>query len=340
MRPIGSALSIALLFAFLTACGAANLSPASAPIQPDSVIPQSLQSFEMRAAPPHRFVYLAKPKAGVYAAQFYGTTILGYRNGNKSDAKPACKIGATYVNGFGVDSTGNLVVPNGYPYVVGVYSGPTLCGKALGSFSDPYGEPSDAASRDAKTGTIVVGNIEVGRSQQVGNIAVCTLAAGCTRELKSPTIKYEGGGVALAANGDCWMSSEDNPSLTSATLTYFKGCKSPGQAAKGWKNAFYGGLNIDKAGNLIAVDFNAPSVWVYKGCNPQCTVVGGPFPLEGVSFYGNLNAKGDQLALGDSSYGQVDVYAYSPAKITYEYSFNKGLVQGNDVEAAGFAPGL
>ena len=54
-------------------------------------------------------------------------------------------------------------------------------------------------------------------------------------------------------------------------------------------------------------------------------------------FYGSLNEKGNELALGDIAYGQVDVYSYKPAHVAYLYSFNKGLIQGDDVEAAVFA---
>jgi hypothetical protein len=214
-----------------------------------------------------------------------------------------------------------------------------MCGKAMGTFSDPYGQASDAASENAATGAIVVGNIEVGTQDKVGNIAVCSLAKGCTRELKSPHIKYEGGGVALF-NGNCWMASEDDQSLSSATLTYFKECKGSGQAASGWQNKYYGGLIVDEKHYLISIDFETPAIWVYRGCNPKCTKVGGPFALQGVSFYGGLNAKGTELALGDAQYGQVDVYRYSPSAITYLYSFNSGLTPSGNVEAAGFTPGL
>lgn len=136
------------------------------------------------------------------------------------------------------------------------------------------------------------------------------------------------------------MASENDPSFSAATLTYFRRCKGTGEAASGWKNASYGGLIIDKKGDLISIDWDAPALWVYKGCDPQCQVVGGPFTLKGDSFYGNLNATGKELALGDVQFGQVDVYRYERTQLIYEYSFNKGLDASDDVEAAGFAPAL
>lgn len=340
MRPHLSVLFIALLFVFLSGCAAGSVPPA-AESQAVSVVPTWLYAFQTRTMPSYPVRYARKkPRSGVYAAEFYSIDLYGYRTPNKHDAQPVCSLAATSVNGFAVDHAGDLVVPNGDPSVVDVYHGHTLCGKSMGSFTDSYGQASDAATRDAATGTIIVGNIRVSASEKVGNIAVCTLSKGCTKKLSSKSITYYGGGVALAANGDCWIASEDNPSLSSATLTYFKGCSGSGKVAKGWKNASYGGLILDKHGNLIAVDFNSDALWVYSGCDPSCKVVAGPLTLEGDSFYGALNRKGTELALGDWQLGQVDVYSYKPTRLTYLYSFSAGLSPSNSVNAAAFSPSL
>lgn len=335
-----TALSRALLFLFLSGCSAGNVSPMLHDA-PASVVPAWLYAFASRTVPARAVRYAGKmPRGGIYAAEFYGVDLYGYRMPNKDDAGPICTLSATSVNGFAVDAAGELVVPNGNTSVVSVYARHTLCGKLLGSFSDPYGQADDAATANASTGTIVVGNIRVNENQKVGNVAVCTLANGCTKELTSKTITYYGGGVALARNGDCWMTSEDNASLSSATLTYFKGCSGSGEAAKGWKNASYGGLIVDKAGHLISIDFDSGTLWVYGGCDPSCSVVAGPVTLEGDSFYGSLNGKGNELALGDWQLGQVDIYGYTPTKLTYLYSFSAGLTPSNSVNGAAFSPSL
>jgi WD40 repeat protein len=340
MRPLPSALSIALGFLLLAGCSAGNTSPPAPADQPVSVIPPWIHPFAMPSLPLRPFVFNESPTSGIYAAEFTGRDLLGYSNPNRHNAKALCKIASSSVNGFSLDGQGNLIVPSGTDDRVRIYQGPALCGKVKGSFADPYGEPSDAASADAATGTIIVGNIVTSGTDKVGNIAICTLKKGCTQELTSTSITYYGGGVALAKNGDCWIASENNPSFSAATLTYFKHCEGAGTAALGWKNASYGGLIIDKKGNLISIDWDTPALWVYRGCAPTCRVVGGPFTLEGDSFYGNLSKSGKELALGDAQYGQVDVYRYRPKKLTYKYSFNKGLNQSYDVEAAGFAPSL
>ncbi|HET6275036.1 MAG TPA: hypothetical protein VFE16_03760 [Candidatus Cybelea sp.] len=351
MRPDTKALCVALVSLFLAGCGARNLAPAlyaaassagTSADAPVSVVPPWIHPFMLRTEPSQPFVYddkkHKKKMVGLYAAQFDGPDLLGYVSPNKKDEKAICHVAASFVNGFSVDNLGDLVVPNGYPAAVSVYKGPHACKTLVGKFTDSYGQASDAVAADATTGTIVVGNIEESASKKVGNIAVCTLKGGCTRVLHSSHIGYYGGGVAYAkTTGDCWISSEDNPSFSKATLTFFKACKGSGQAATGWKNAFYGGLMRDHGGHLISVDWETPAIWVYDGCNPGCKVVGGPFPLNGDSFYGNLNSKGDELAIGDIAYGQVDVYSYKPTSVTYLYSFHKGLNQEYDVEAGAFA---
>lgn len=343
MRSLANALSLALGLLLFAGCGAGIVSqpPPTSQAPAASVIPDWMH-LAMRAVPPQPIVYAATPKTGFYAAEFWGTDVLGYRSPNKSNSPPVCQMLANYVNGIGVDASGNVVVPNGYPVQIDVYRGPKLCGKLAGTFDDKYGQASDAATLNALNGTIVIANIEASRSNTIGNAAVCSLAKGCYRELKNKKIKYEVGGVALAKNGDCWLVSEDNASFTGAKLTYFKKCTGSGTTATGWKNGNWGGLLIDKAGNLVSIDFTpqSPALWVYHGCNPGCKKVAGPLALEGDSFYGSLSKNGSELVLGDSQYGQVDVYAYKPKKITYEYSFNNGLSLSEDVEAAAISPSL
>lgn len=341
MRLYTPPLCVALALALLAGCSAGTLAPPAPPAsatQPVSVIPPWMHPAGARTLPSRPMTFEAKPKYGIYASELYGSDVFGYHNPNSGNNAPICKVYSQYVNGFGVDGKGNLLLPTAYPDEVSVRKGPGLCGKLIGSFTDPYGQASDAASADATSGTIVVADIEESGSNKVGNIAVCTLAKGCVRQLRSAHITGFGGGVALAKNGDCWLSSENDASFSAATLTYFKGCKGGGKAARGWKNAYYGGLIIDKQGHLIAIDFQTPALWVYRGCNPVCRVVHGPFLLEGTSFYGNLNAKGDELAIGDNQFGQVDVYKYATTKLTYEYSFNRGLSASEDVESAAFTP--
>ena len=101
---------------------------------------------------------------------------------------------------------------------------------------------------------------------------------------------YEAGGVAMSNSGDCWVDAKPT-STGGANLIYFKGCSGGGKVATGFKNTYYGDVDIDNKGNLVIIDEMALAVYIYSGCNPACKVVGGPFPLKAESFFGRLNAR-------------------------------------------------
>jgi hypothetical protein len=305
------------------------------------------------------------PSGGIYASQYDGGScgtdcqimgdVNGYPNPNKAAMRrllnnpPVCSIGVYFVNGIGTDTAGNLMIPGYFDgsdslgtgeFTLNVYKGPRLCGgkdhKLLGILPDTTGQPGDAASMHAARAKIVVGEI-TNYDTHAGDVVVCTIASmRCSSPIESSNITGNGYGVAVDGKGDCWMSAETAGSA-SATLAYWKGCTGSGQTASGFQNEHAGGLFIDNDGNLGAIDFGG-SLYVYKGCNPKCTLVGGPFTLEGASFFGNLNGSGTQLAVGDYANGSVDVYDYSPSGISFQYSFNNGLVQADGVESGIFSP--
>lgn len=283
-----------------------------------------------------RFAPDAKKRAasgGIYGSQFFAGLIAGYPHKNTSNGPPTCTLGASYPNGLAVDGKGNLIDPDGGSRSVIVYQGPGMCGSEIGSISDPYGQPADASSANAATGTIAVGNIF--DTSGAGSISLCTISGGCTANLTNSNMD-EVAGVAMANNGDCWASATN--SLGTATLTYFAGCTGSGVAATGWANTYYGGLDIDANGNLVAIDAFTPALRVYSGCNPACTQVGGPFPLLNDCVFGHVNKQSMTFACGDYTLGQIDVYYYSPTSLTYWYSFNNGLGASDDVEGAAYNP--
>ncbi|MGC1379415.1 MAG: hypothetical protein WA814_00170 [Candidatus Baltobacteraceae bacterium] len=278
-----------------------------------------------------------KPKGGLYGSQFYAGVINGYPANNAGDHAPICSVAASYPNNVAVDGMGNLIDPDGGSHSIVVYRGKGMCGRKLGTISDPYGQPADAATANAATGKIAVANI-FDVSGGAGSISVCTLSHGCKSNLTNSAM-YKVAGVAMARNGDCWASSVN--ASGAATLTFFKACTGSGKVATGFANAFYGGIDIDKRGNLVTVDLGGSgtsTVNVYKGCNPKCKLVGGPFPLQGETVYGHLNKTSSSFAAADFQYGQIDVYKYAGSSLKYLYSFNKGLSVSDDVEGAAYNP--
>lgn len=285
-------------------------------------------------------------KAGIYASAYLDTSVFAFKSKYKGGRGPVCTIytGYSYINGIAADPKGNLILPLGSPAAIDVYSGPGLCGSKLGHITDPYGQPAAAASFDAANGTIAVADLTTGK-KAVGNIAVCTLAGGCTQELTNSNVTGFATGVALAKNGDCWLDSE-NAGSSGAALTYWAGCTGSGEATTGFQNTSFGGLSIDKSGNILAIDSSGGGtgqLWVYSGCNPACTVVGGPFALKHSPFYGALNAKGDTFGVMEDARpygGEIDIYKYTPTKLTYKYSFNSGFEEVAYPEGIAFSPAL
>lgn len=140
------------------------------------------------------------------------------------------------------------------------------------------------------------------------------------------------GGVALAANGDCWASAQTV--AYNGILIYHRGCAKKGVQAKHFLNRYFGGLDIDQQGHLVSISYGDAKLYVYSGCNPTCSLVGGPLRLRGSPFFGHLNESSTRLAVGSGAPAEVDVYAYSPTHVRFLYSFNKGLAPGSFAAAA------
>ncbi len=272
-------------------------------------------------------------KTGIYVGAFFATDIYGYHAENEGNGPATCtESGASNVNDIAVDGVGDLIVPNGGTRQILVYKGKKMCGALKATISDPYGQPSDAAARHALTGRFAVANIF--DTSGAGSISLCTIS-GCTANLTNSNM-YEVAGVAMDKHGNCWADATNATGV--ATLTYFEHCSGGGVAATGFNNTYYGGLDIDKAGNLVAISSSTPSVTVYAGCKPACTLVGGPFSLHGESIYGHLNKKSNAFVAADYQNGEIDIYRYSPHHLIYKYSFNNGLAASLDVEGVAVNP--
>lgn len=273
----------------------------------------------------------------IYVSEYYSTNIYAYPHRNTANNPPTCEIGGvSYPNDIASDNPGNVIDPDGATRTIKVFQGKGQCGSQLGSINDIYGQPSDASSANAMTSTVAVANVFDVQTGG-GSISVCSMSAGCTANLINANM-YEVAGVAMAKNGDCWASAVN--SSGQATLTWFQGCTGAGVTATGYQNSYAGGLDIDINGNLMSLSANDAMAYVYSGCNPACTLVSGPFTLEGESAFGHFNKQSMTYAAADFQYGQIDIYKYNSKKstLTYWYSFNNGLSAVNIVEGVAFAP--
>ena len=322
--------SIGAAAAMLSGCGGSQ-----PPIGAPGAMPQSAAIIGQA----HQQALLASQvlafTSGIYVSenQSSESDVFGYPSNNRKNRGPICSENSQPTYDLAVDDRGNLIVPSP-SYTVTVFKGPGMCGPKLGTFQTMY-YPVDAASSNAASGTIAVGIVLDGASGD-GSIQLCTLKKGCYANLTDGTQMDFVAAVAMSKKGDCWASS-----AVPTALTYFKDCSATAQSATGYENSDAGGLDIDNNGNLVSiscseVSCSTPVLYVYSGCNPKCKKVGGPFPLQGASWYGHLNEDSTRFAAADYEYGQVDVYKYSPTTVTYLYSFNSGL--NSDISGAAYNP--
>jgi hypothetical protein len=276
---------------------------------------------------------------GLYVTEFYSTDIFAYPHQNTGNGPPSCTIGGVlFPNDVASDDKADVIDPDGGSNTIQVFKGHGKCGALLGTINDPYGQPVDASSQDAQTGTIAVANL-FSTYQGGGTISLCTMKAGCTTNLVNSNM-WEVIGVAMSRKGaDCWATSYDQRGVP--WLTWFAGCAGTGQTVSGWVNSSPGGLDIDKNGNIVSLDPAASAVYIYSGCNPTCTLHSGPYPLQGQAIYGHLNRQSMALATADFQYGQVDIYAYhvnGHHMVSYMFSFNNGLNANDEVLGVAYAP--
>jgi hypothetical protein len=326
------ALGICAAAVMLEGCGGSQ--PA---IGAPGAVPQS-SAIVMQAKQQAIFGIPAPPfgKSGIYASENLssGPDVFGYSNNNRSNRPPICSENSQSTYDVAVDGEGNLIVPSS-TNTIAVFKGPNMCGKKFGTFHTIWGGdyPVVATSPNAANGRIAVGVIQDDASGD-GSIELCTLKGGCKTNLVNGSQMNLVFAVAMSKKGDCWASS-----ATPTALTYFKGCSGSGQTATGYENSDAGGLDIDKNGNLTSISCSeascsTPVLYVYSECKPACKKIGGPFSLQGTSLYRHLNEDSTRFAVADYEYGQIDVYRYTPASITYLYSFNDGLSAGARMGAA------
>ena len=330
LHPHGLAIGLVVALPMLAACAPWQNQTGGPPTGLAPI--RSTQATQPSQMPPP-----IKAQRGVYVDLQTGLSsseILGYQNKN-GRPRPFCKVnGVGFADRVAVDPVGNLIVLDSFTSSITVFRGPQMCGRKLGSFKDPYGQPLDAASDDAATGRIAVANIFDNSGN--GSVSVCTIAHGCTKNLTTNNM-VEVAGVAVSNNGDCWVSAVN--SSFASTLTFFRHCSGTGKLSGGFRNKSYGGIEIDAQGNILAISWSGYSsqLYVYQGCNPRCKLIGGPFMLQHQTLTGHLNEEGTTFAVADYQRTRIDIYRYAPTSLTYEYSVTDGLSGGTTTSVA-FTP--
>jgi len=348
MRLLSAAVCTTLAAALLASCSGGNMGSMTSPgtqggaskvqqlrhagavsIIPRSVLPKTQQRLKGRQAPPQEM-------KGIYAAEFLASQVLGYTKNNSSNSASICNVsGVASVNNIGTDTVGNLLVPDAFSGV-NVYTGPTMCGSLMATISDTYGQASDAASVNAATGPIVVGNI-----LGPGYVVNCTVASlSCTELTPGGAGIGEVAGVAMDAAGNCYADSY-NAAFTAVEVTYWAGCTGTGTVMSGFLNTGYGGLDIDNHGNLVSFNWHGSAgtdLWVYSISGSALTSVSDNTLTNNTAIFGHIGKQGQRMVAGAYLKGQEDIYQYSPTTLTYYYSFNNGLTASSDTEGVTYSP--
>ena len=351
MRLSSSAISTLLAVVLLSGCSGSASSPNSTMPgalglaglhgNPVSVIPQKY--LPVRIKPMRGKVAPDFARRGIYVSALLDTHLYGFPKNNSGNEPPFCSVPATDVNGFGVDNSGNLIVPEGSDGIT-VWNGPAMCGKIQvppQAITDPFGVAVNASAINAAAGNIAVAN-DFGLTVGPGSIAICTVASGtCSTNLTNPNLA-RAASVAMNGAGDCWADGINGSE--EAVLIYFAGCAGPGQLATGFINPADGGIDIDSHGNLVTTSLLGPFltlpsvVYVYSGCNPACTPLSST-PLAGLSMYGHVGKQNARYVTTDLLFADVEVYQYKKTGLTLLYSFTGGLpCATNECEAAAYDP--
>lgn len=351
MRLLSAAVCTTVAAALLASCSGNGTSPSSSVMPGGSGLTAQAKHHVAQFNIPKSVMALARdgklhgkkaPSSaikGSWASGFFGVDVFGFPKNNSSNGPPTCELGDSgSVNGFGVDTKGDVIIPQAFSGVEVYAPG---CGSLLGTISDIYGQAADAAAIDAVNGTIIVGHI--------GTVAVCTLSSLTCTELSAPGLSGFTS-VAMDKQGNCYAQGDNVDDVIE--LWYWPGCSGTPSNPTGFSEpgTFPGGLDIDNAGNLVAIsqentsDAVSGNSTVYSGCGTgTCTVVAGPTMLSptgsGVDQdYCRLGRQNERLICGDASFSQVDVFTYLPSREpSYLYSFNNSMTSV-DVEAAAYSP--
>ena len=145
MRLLSTAISTSVAVALLAGCSGNASSPSST--MPSAVGLAGLHGNPISAIPQKYMPVRIKPmrgkraaitltKKGIYVSALFGSHLYGFPKNNSGNEEPFCSVPATGVNDFGVDDSGNLIVPEGSNGII-VWKGPTMCGKYCGPQRSP-----------------------------------------------------------------------------------------------------------------------------------------------------------------------------------------------------------
>jgi hypothetical protein len=269
-----------------------------------------------------------------YVGQEFGSTINQYPANNPHNLAPRCTIpnGDYGPLGMTTDKSGTLYFTAGYlGGPLGVLTFGANCGGPGPRYAEDYGNPQDpVVDGQILYLTTLAGDNNTAAKIFVYSTVVGTKQQNALRELSYPLV-HTAVGVAVDSHHNLfWSAASQN--FNDGFVVEFVDGQMPGRLLSATKlGADYpGGVMLDQADNLLLIDQNKSSVFVYAPPytrHPFKTIV-----LKGQSLYCALGLRQVRLYCMDVQYGSVDAYTYPGG--AYVYSYNNGMQAGSAIGIA------
>lgn len=259
----------------------------------------------------------------IYASSYGADSVDYYLKGTGPNNPVAGSLSGSLSQPWGMafDHSGNLYVANTNDSNVLVYAkGSTL---PTGTLSDPNEFPCDVAV--GSDGTVFVGNADgpIGAS---GNVTIYKPGSTRPGQVLSNGHFLHVAGVALDKAGNVFISYNGLAQGTGGVVEYH----APGftrTTNMHIKLDYAGGVGFDRAGHLLVIDQEVPSLNVYTvgSRKPVATL-----SLPGASWFFAFNRDSTRLYVADDGLGEIDVFRYRPTALKQIDTITNGLSPSSD----------
>jgi serine/threonine-protein kinase len=258
----------------------------------------------------------------IYSSSFGANTVTYYNKGAGPNNPVAGSLTGSFENpeGMAVDKAGNLYVTNSNAKNVLVY--PPGATSASLTLTDPNGFPDDIAF--GSDGTAYVANLWAPMGNP-GSISVYPPGATTPSTTLNDQAFVQVVGVALDKHNNVFVSYDQTNGAHGTVVEFRAGSSTP--TATNIVLGSAGGIGFDKAGRMLVIDQAAPTLNVY---HPGSSTPATQLPLPGASLYFSWAKSLKRIYVADYALGEIDVFDYTPAKLTLINTITNGIVASDN----------